>query len=165
MRRRLAALAATLGLALALGASPVLAGAPGSDGIPVETGPLSHVTIDLTAFGSAPCGISGVRVYEFTAGDVILTFRTGVFSDQGLAIQHFAITHGQATSGGMTYRVVGVETHNDLAGRLNLNIMFIGPNGGVVDRAAFVLRSSSHGGDGFLFDFGTCAVCDFPRPS
>ena len=158
MRRSLATLVSVLGLAFALGASPVLAAAPGSDGIPVETGPLSHATIDLAAFGTAPCGISGERVYAFTAGDVILTFRTGVFSDQGLAIQHFAITHGQATSGGMTYRVVGVETHNDLAGRLNLNIMFLGPNGGVADRATFVLRSYSHGGDGFLFDFGTCAV-------
>jgi hypothetical protein len=158
MRRSLATLAATIGLALALGASPALAAAPGSDGIPVETGPLSHVTVHLTTFGSAPCGTSGERVYEFTAGDVIVTFRTGVYSDLGLAIQHFTITHGQATYGRTTYRVVGGETHNDLAGRLNLNIMFLGPSGGVVDRATFIGRSYSHGGVGFLFDFGTCAM-------
>ena len=155
--RRLAALAAMSTLALVLSAAPAAAAAPGSDGIPVETGPLSHVTVDLALFGSASCGPAGDRVYLFTAGDAIVTWRTGVYSDLGLAIQHFTITHGQATSGGTTYRVVGGETHNDLAGRLNLNIMFLGPSGGVADRATFVMRDYSHGGAGFVFDFGTCA--------
>ena len=158
MRRNLTSLVVALGLILALGASPALAARPGSDGTPVETGPLSHVTSNLADFGTMPCGASGERVYTFTAGDVIATWRTGIVSEFGDAIQHFTITHGQATSDGTTYRVVGVETHNDLAGRLNLNIMLLGPRGGVVDRATFVARAYSHGGVGFWFDFGTCAV-------
>ena len=157
MRRCLATLAATIGLALALGASPVLAAAPGSDGIPVETGPLSHVTIDLPAFGSAPCGVSGERVYEFTAGDVILTFRTGVFGDQGLAIQHFTITLGQAASGGVTYRVVGGERKRP--GRPPQPQHHVPRAERRGHRPGHVrFRSDSHGGNGFLFDFGTCAV-------
>jgi hypothetical protein len=156
--RRLAALAAMCTLALALSTAPALAAKPGSDGIPVETGPLSHVTVPVADLGSAFCGPAGERVYLFTTGDVILTFRTDVYSDYGLAIEHFTITHGQATSGGTTYRVVGGETHNDLAGRLNLNVMFLGPSGGVVDRATFVMRQDSHGGAGFYVDHGTCGV-------
>ena len=92
------------------------------------------------------------------AGDVILVFRTGVYSDQGLAIQHFTITHGQATSGGVTYRVVGGETHNDLAAAASTSTSCSSGRTGGFDRATFVVRSYSHGGDGFLFDFGTCAV-------
>jgi hypothetical protein len=158
MRRRLATLAAVSALALALGASPALAGATASGGF---TGPMNHVTFDARTIGSAPCGRNGERVYTFTQGKMVLDYHTDAYdpSTDYLAAAHWTLTGAQATDqAGMSYRVVGGETYSDPAGRLNLNIMFLSPGRGVVDRATFVARTYSHGGIGFYFDFGTCAV-------
>ena len=158
MRRRLATLAAVSVLALALGASPALAGAAASGGF---TGPMNHVTFDAQTLGSAPCGRSGERVYTFTQGKIALDYHTDAYdpSTGYLAAARWTLTDAQATDlAGTSYRVVGGETYSDPAGRLNLNIMFLSRSGGVVDRATFVARTYSHGGVGFYFDFGTCAV-------
>lgn len=159
MRRRLATLAAVSVFALAVSAAPVAAGSPGSGGIPLVSGPLVHITLDSSELGSAPCGPNNERVYTFQeGGSLIFQYLTDSYTDQ-IHIAHWTLTNTWATDqAGTPYRVVGGETYNDLAGRLNLNIMFFSPRGGVVDRATFVARSYSHGGVGFWFDFGTCAV-------
>jgi hypothetical protein len=156
--RRLAALAAmsTLALALAPSASPTVAASPASGGF---TGPMVHVTLDAATLGSAPCGVSGERVYTFTQGTVVIAFPADALDSNGLHAAHWSLVQTWAADAyGTSYRVVGGETYSDPAGRLNLDIMFIGPGGGVADRATFVARAYSHAGLGFYFDFGTCAV-------
>lgn len=158
MRRRFATLLAASTCLFALGAAPALAASAASGGF---TGPMNHVTYDASILGSAPCGPSGERIYTFTQGTLALDYHTDAY-DPGtgyLAAAHWTLTGAEATDlAGVTYRVVGGETYNDPAGRLNLNIMFLGMSGGVVDRATFVARAYSHGGVGFWLDFGTCAV-------
>jgi hypothetical protein len=161
MRHRLVTLAAATALAIALGASPTLAGSPGSGGTPFVSGPLTHWTLDASALGSAPCGASNERVYTFTQGTLIFHYRTEAI-DPGTGdfqVGHWTLTNAWATDAdGTPYRVIGGETYSDLAGRLNLKIIFLSPDGGIADSASFVARAYSHGGLGFWFDFGSCAV-------
>jgi hypothetical protein len=155
MRRRLATLVAVFMFVLMLGASPALAASPASGGF---TGPLIHVTLDASTLGSANCGWNGSayeRVYTFTSGTYALDFHADAY-DPGppeyLAAAHWTLRDARATdSAGTSYRVVGGETYNDPAGRLNILILFIKPGAGVVDRISVVARP------GFYRDFGTCA--------
>lgn len=156
MRRRLVTLAAMSALALALSASPAFAGSPASGGF---TGPMVHLALDATSLGSAPCGVSGERVYTFTQGTMLVVYPAGALDADGLHAGHWTLVNAWATDlAGKAYRVVGGETYSDPAGRLNINVMFVKPGGGVADRVTFVARSYSHGGVGFFFDFGTCAI-------
>lgn len=159
--RRLATFAAATALAIALGASPALAGSPASRGIPLVSGPLTHWTLDARELGSAPCGANNERVYTFTQGNLIFYYRTEAIDPitGDFQVAHWTLTNAWATdAAGTSYRVIGGETYSDLAGRLNLKIVFLSPNGGIADSASFVGRSYSHGGLGFWFDFGSCAV-------
>jgi len=159
MRRRLATLAAASALAIALGASPTFAGSPASSGL-FATGPLTHWTMDAAALGSVTCGANNERVYTFTRGTLIFQYRTEATdpSTGEFQVAHWTLVNAWADADGTSYRVTGGETYTDLAGRLNLKLMFLSPSGGIADSASFVGRAYSHGGDGFWFDFGGCAV-------
>jgi hypothetical protein len=134
MPRRLATLAGTGILALALSASPALA---------------SPVTVfPFPAAGESV--VCGDHTYTFTAGDFLVVAR-----DTSTAA-HLTARHVWATDDDQLFRVVGAETYNDPAGRLTSKLMFISPGGGIADSVNIVARYDK---DGNLFvgvDQGTC---------
>ena len=129
MRRRLATLAAMSMFALALTASPVAAS------------PMIKVTLPAkdTLEPAFMCG------YSVTSGEVTVVSR-----DPSTAA-HVTLNNVVATRDGASYKVVGVETYNDLKGHLTIKVMFIGKGGGIADSINVVFRAGRNfaapGGD------------------
>jgi hypothetical protein len=145
--RRLATLAATSALLLALGASP--ASAAGS--------PLTRWSMPAADLGSL-CG------YTFTSGAFTSTFRTAdVVVDPGtgdayIPAAHLTFDHAVAVDGqGVSYRVLGSETYNDLKGHLTSKLLFVGQRGGAVANINVVLRTYKDGTVHLTHDRGTCS--------
>jgi len=141
MRRRLATLAATSALALALGASPAMAS------------PMLHMEIPYNYEES------GVPVFPPIVCDAhTYTLTDGVFKWIGrdFSAAHFTAVNVEAVDeGGTTYRFVGGETYSDPGGRLTITLIFVSQGGGRADTIRVVGRATP-AGTGFFFDWGTC---------
>lgn len=121
MRNRLVTLAAASALALALGAGPALAAG----------GPLTHDSFpatDLSAEGTL-CG------YDFTSGEFSVVARDPTTA------AHVTAHNVIAERDGVSYKVVGSETYNDLKGHLTWKMMFVAKGGGIADSINVVFRA------------------------
>ena len=134
MPRRLATLAATATLVLALSAAPALASS-----VTVFSFPAAGETI-----------VCGPHTYTFTSGDFLVVAR-----DSSIAA-HLTASHVWATDGTETFKVVGTETYTDVAGRLTSKVMFISAGGGIADSINIVVRYDRNGIPLVGFDLGTC---------
>ena len=138
MRRRLATLAAVSMFALMLGATPALAA-----GSPLTRA--TYQAVDLNTEGPL-CG------YTFTAGEVIVTFRTAdavVDPDTGeftyIPAAHQGLRGVLAEKDGATYKVLGTEIYNDMKAHLTIKLMFVGQGGGLADSVNVVVRFDRYG--------------------
>jgi hypothetical protein len=140
MRRRLAVLATLSGLAIALSASPAMAG------------PVQHFTLPATQAGDnfgpmvIPCG---ARTYTLTSGDFLMVFR-----DPSVGAHLTARNVWASDQVGRAYRVLGTETYSPT--RFTVDLMFVQPGGGIADSISVVARFNDAG----MFvglDLGTCS--------
>ena len=140
MRRRLAALAATSALVLALSAAPALgAGSP-----------LMHMMGPVEDLGTL-CG------YTFQPGGYYTdTFRPGDIGEDGIIhAAHLTLHNAWATDeAGDWFRVLGGETYRDGWGVI-AKIMFVRQSGGIDASISIVVRDAPSGG--FIHDVGSCS--------
>jgi hypothetical protein len=139
---RFAAIAAGSVLALALVASPALAG-----GSPLAH--YSYLATDLNAEGPL-CG------YTFTSGSLTIVYRTADVYPGQIGAAHTTLHDVWATKDDTLVRVLGSETYTDLAGRLTFKLFFVEPGSGLADSVNVVFRNWADGSWHFGFERDSC---------